>query len=131
MTIVANQYKDNSSRSKSAITDELTYQLSSTCSFTVNENNNHIHITHKYYDHAEFVLYRINIWNPSTPPVFIINTSDLTKPLQYGLEQLKRHSPEHFDKAVTEAIQSLMEGINERYYHVSGVAYKITWRFDP
>jgi hypothetical protein len=114
-----------------AIEDELAFQLSSTNSSILNENTHEIRITHKYYDRAKFVLYRINIWNPSTPPVFIINTSDLTKQLRYELERLKLHSPLEFDKVVTEVIQALMEGINQRYYRVSGVAYKISWRFDP
>ena len=36
--------------------DELTFQLSSANQFTIDKNNSHIHITHKYYDRAEFVL---------------------------------------------------------------------------
>jgi|SRR5215831_6686871 len=131
MIPVVYQCDDNCSWSAAAIIDELTYQLSSACSFTIDENSNHIRITRKYYDRAEFVLYRINIWDPSTPPVFIINCSDLTKALQNELERLKESEPRLFDRVVTDAIQSLMEGINERYYHVSGVAYKISWRFDP
>ena len=114
------QHDDNSPRTTAAIFDELVYQLSSASSFTIDENTGHIHITHKYYDIAEIVLYRINIWNPSTRPV-----------LQKELEQLKRSDPRLFDRVVTDTIQALMEGINERYYHVSGVAYKISWRFDP
>ena len=125
------QHDDNSPRTTAAIFDELVYQLSSASSFTIDENTGHIHITHKYYDRAEIVLYRINIWNPSTPPVFIINCSDISPVLQKELEQLKRSDPRLFDRVVTDTIQALMEGINERYYHVSGVAYKISWRFDP
>ena len=122
---------DDSPYSAAAIADELMYQLSSTCSFTIDENTNQIHITHKYYERAEFVLYRINIWDPSIPPVFIINCSDITPGLQRELEQLKESDHRLFDRIVTDAIQSLMEGVNERYYHARGVAYKITWRFDP
>jgi hypothetical protein len=63
-----------------AIKDELTFQLSSTCSFKIDENTQVIHIAHKYYDQADFVLRRINLYNP--PPVFIINLSDITPKLQ-------------------------------------------------
>jgi hypothetical protein len=131
MKPIAYQYNDNCPWSTAAITDELTYQLSSACSFSIDMNSKQIHITHKYYDRAEFVLHHINIWDPSIPPVFIINCSDLTKALQNELERLKESDPRLFDRVVTDAIQSLMEGINERYYHISGVAYKISWRFDP
>jgi hypothetical protein len=117
-----------------AIKEELIYQLSSKVTTRINVDKftglAYLGLNQKYYDRAEFVLYRINIWNPFTPPVFIVNTSDLTKSLLYELEQIKLHSPEEFDRVVTEAIQTLMEGINERYYHVSGIAYKITWRFN-
>jgi hypothetical protein len=110
--------------------DELTFQLSSANEFTIDKNNSHIHITHKYYDRAEFVLYRINTWNPSNPPVFIINCADLSQVLQNELKQLKESNIGLFDRVVTDAIQSLMEAINQRYYHISNIAYKITWRFD-
>jgi hypothetical protein len=122
---------DNSSFSAAALVDELRYQLSFANSFTIDENTSQIRITHKYYDRAEFVLYRTNIWNPSNPPVFVINCSDLSQVLRNELEQLKESNFELFDRVVTDAILSLMEGINERYYHVSDVAYKISWRFDP
>jgi hypothetical protein len=110
--------------------DEFTYQLSSASSFKVNEDTGQIHITHKYYDKAEWCLYRINGWNPKTPPVYIINTSDLTPKLQNELEQLRKSSPKLFDKVVTESVQSIMESINQRYYHISNVAFKVTWRFE-
>ena len=129
VTCPLNDY--NSSFSAAAIVDELRYQLSFANSFTIDENTSQIRITHKYYDRAEFVLYRINIWDPSMPSVFVINCSDITPALQKELEQLKESNPRLFDRVVTDAIQTLMEGINERYYHVSGVAYKISWRFDP
>jgi hypothetical protein len=113
-----------------AIRDELVYQLSSINEFTIDKNSSHIHITHKYYDRAEFVLYRIHIWNPSNPPVFIINCEDLSQVLQNELEQLKESNFGLFDRVVTDAIQSLLEAINHRYYHISNIAYKITWGFE-
>ena len=48
--------------------------------------------------------------------------------LQNELEPLKNSDPRLFDKTVTEAIQSLMEGVNQR--HVSGTAFKVSWRFE-
>lgn len=110
----------------SAIIDELISQLSSASVFIIDEDTGTIRIKHKYYDQAEFCLYRINIWKIS--PVFVINCSDLSKQLQNELEQLKNSDPRLFDKTVTEAIQSLMEGVNQR--HVSGTAFKVSWRFE-
>src|SRR6476646_9385678 len=89
----------------SYIKDELKYQLSSTSLVEIDKETNIIHITHKYYNLAEFVLYRINTWNPKTPPVFVINTSDLNKKLQKELEQLRQRDSICFDKLVTEAVQ--------------------------
>jgi hypothetical protein len=96
-------------------------------------------IVDKYHERAKSILYRIHLYdlaaiditNTESKAVFIINTSDITMTLYYELEQLKKSDPRAFDELVTEAIQSLMQGINERYYHVSGVAYRVTWRFDP
>jgi hypothetical protein len=118
-----------------AIKDELIYQLSSKVTIEVKIDIDtraaYLDIKQKYYELAEFVLYRINLYNPKMPPVFIINTSDLTQLLRNELEQLKKSDPRGFDKLVTEAVQSIMEGINGRYYHIAGLAYKVTWRFDP
>lgn len=112
-----------------AIQDELTFQLSSVCSFKIDENTQAIHITHKYYDRADFVLYRINVYNP--PPLFIINRSDLTPKLQSNLEQLYKSCRYTFDRLVTAAVQWIFESVNKRYYHVSNIAYKVCWRFEP
>jgi hypothetical protein len=112
-----------------AIKDELTFQLSSSCSFNIDEKRQAIRITHKYYDQAEFVLYRLNLYKP--PAVFIINRSDLTPKLQNELEQQYKSCPNTFDRLVTEAVQAILESINQRYYHVSSIAYKVCWRFEP
>ena len=111
-----------------AVKDELTFQLSSACSFKDDEKTRVIHITHKYYDRTDFVLYRINVYKP--PPDFIINLSDITAKLQSQLEQVYKSSPKMFDRLVTEAVQSILESINQRYYHVSNIAYKVRWRFE-
>jgi hypothetical protein len=114
--------------SNAAIRDELAFQLGSavTCDIT---DNGMISIDHKYSILANYVLYRMCIW--ISPPVFVINTSDLSQLLYRELEQLKKCDPKGFDRTVTEAVQLLMEGMNERYYHISGVAYKFIWRFEP
>jgi hypothetical protein len=119
-----------------AVKDELTYQLSSVAKYNLKQDKDtgvwylEDHLTCKYYERAEFVLARINIWDPSRPPVFIINTSDLSLRLRNELDILKETSPKQFDKLVTEAVQTLMEGINQRYYHVAGLSYKVTWRLE-
>jgi hypothetical protein len=112
------------------IQDQLTYELSSAASFIIDKERNAIHITHKYYEQAKTVLYRIKVYNPSTPPLFIIYTSDLTPSLKIELSQLEQREPERFRMLVTEAVQTILEGINKRYYHIAGIAYRVTWRFE-
>ena len=73
----------------------------------------------------------MNTFDPNRPPVYVINTSDITKPLQVELDHLKEIDPHGFDSLVREAIETLFEGINARYYHVSGLHGKVQWRFDP
>ena len=129
-------------RSRAALKDELVYQLSSKIAIDWNRLLNQLRFeieidwdaleTHqKYQERAEFVLYRINTWNPAKPPVFVINTTDLTSSLRSELEQLKNIDPKGFDKLITEAIQTIFEGINARYYHTAGLSYKVAWRFEP
>jgi hypothetical protein len=113
--------------SNAAIRDELSSQLGSKAIYEIT-NDGHIIIDHKYYDQAEYVLYRVSIWKPL--PVFVINCSDLKEQLQNELEQLKDCDPRLFDKTVTQAVQSLIESVNQRYYHVSGAAFKVLWRFE-
>jgi len=122
--------------SRAALKDELVYQLSS----RIRMNWHTMEISHKYHERAKSVLYRINLYNLSaidvrgatqSKGIFVINTNDLLPPLRNELEQLKRSDPRGFDEIVTEAIQTLLEGINERYYHIAGLSYKVTWRFEP
>jgi len=115
----------------SYIKDEFKYQLSSASLVEIDKETNVIHITHKYYELAEFILYRINTWNSKTPPVFVIDTSDLTKNLLKELEQLKQRDSLRFNKLITEAVQTILESVNQRYYHINDIAYKVTWRFEP
>lgn len=113
--------------SNAAIRDELSFQLDSAVIYEITKDG-HIRIDHKYYDRAQYVLWRISTWKPL--PVFVINCSDLSEQLQNELEQLKNCDPRLFDKTVTEATQSLMGSVNQRYYHVSGAAFKVLWRFE-
>jgi hypothetical protein len=120
--------------SRSALKDELVYQLSS----CIKINWNTLETFYKYHDRAKSVLYRINLYDLSvidiradqSKGIFIINISDLLPTLRNQLEQLRRSDLRGFDELVTEAIQTLLEGIDQRYYHVAGLAYKVTWRFD-
>ena len=111
------------------IKDELTFQLSRTKSFLTDEKTQEILTINKYHKRAEFVLYRINVYE--LPPEFLINRSDLTPRLQNELEQLHKNSPKIFEKMVTESVQTILESVNQRYYHVNGIPYKVRWRFVP
>lgn len=114
--------------SNAALRDKLIHELGSVTTYEIMKDGS-IAIRRKYFDAAEYVLYRLNIW--SSKPLFVINTSDLSQSLYEALEQLKKTDPIRFDKTITEAIESLMIGLNERYYLVSNIAYKVKWRFDP
>ncbi len=121
--------------SRSALKDELTYQLSS----TVKMNLKTFEIIDKYHEQAKSVLYRINLYDFSaieiasakSKGVFIINTSDISLALYHELLRLKNSDPKGFDELVTEAIQTILEGINKRYYHIAGLPYEVPWRFEP
>jgi hypothetical protein len=132
----ANSISEITYSSRAALKDELVYQLSS----RIRMNWPTLEISHKYHERAKSVLYRINLYNLSaidvrgaaqSKGIFVINTHDLLPPLRNKLEQLKRSDPRGFDQLVTEAIQTLLEGINERYYHIAGLPYRVTWRFEP
>lgn len=112
-------YCSNSLWTLAYIKDELTYQ-----------KTNAIHITHKYYEQAKLVLYRIRVYNTSKPPVFIIYIADLTPSLKTELDQLEQRELDLFRMLVTEAVQTILEGINDRYYHTNGIAYRVTWKFE-
>jgi hypothetical protein len=55
----------------------------------------------------------------------------IDRSLRIELEQLQNIDPRGFDIVVTEAIQTLFDGINSRYYHTVGLPYKVTWRLEP
>jgi hypothetical protein len=120
--------------SRAALKDELTYQLSSTATMDLKT----FEIVDKYHERAKSVLYRINLYDlhaidiasDRSTGLFVINTSDITKALYSELDQLRRSDPRGFDEVVTEALQTILEGINKRYYHIAGLPYKVTWRFE-
>lgn len=120
--------------SEGALKDELTYQLSSAAKMDLKT----FEIIDKYHERAKSVLYRINLYDFSaidittdkSKVIFVINTSDISPPLYYELEELKKSDHKGFDELVTEAIQTILEGINKRYYHTAGLPYKVSWRFE-
>ena len=97
-----------------------------------------LEISYKYHERAKSVLYRINLYDLSaiditadeSKGIFVINTSDLSPSLRDELEQLKVSDPKGFDELVTEVVQTILEGMNKRYYHIAGLPYKVTWRFE-
>jgi hypothetical protein len=120
--------------SRGALKDELVYQLSSAAKMDLKI----FEIVDKYHERAKAVLYRINLYDLSaidtattdSKAIFVINTSDITEGLYFELKQLKESDPKGFDELVTEAVQTLLEGINNRYYHIAGLPYKVIWRFE-
>lgn len=112
-----------------ALEDELTFELSSVTTFTIDKYTGTIHISHKYYEQAESNLSRMNIWKPQ--PEFIINRSDLTPRVQFELTDLYKSNPKKFEKIVTNAVQVILEAINHRYFHLYNIASKVKWSFVP
>ena len=110
------------------ISDKLVYCLGSTSDYEINEDTKEIRITHKYYDHAEWVLYHINTHKP--PPQFVINRSDLTRKLKKEIASL-RSTPTILNDVITTAVRRILEVINPEYYHVNGIYGKVKWRLDP
>jgi hypothetical protein len=111
-----------------ATKDELAFQLSSANSFLINRSNNEIHITHKYYDQAQYLLFRLNLHDP--PPFFIINLSDLSSRLRAELRLVHKSSFKLLDEVVTYAIERILESVDGRYYHVNVLFGKTRWRFE-
>ena len=112
-----------------ALKDELIFHLCSINSYCIDEKSGVIRISHKYYDQAESIIYRINVWKP--PPVFVINESDLIPKLKEELYDLSQSSPETLNRLVTQVVGEILEIVNPRYYHVAGVGANIRWRFEP
>lgn len=110
------------------LSDKLVYRLATTNRYRINKFTKEIHIIHKYYDQAEWVLYRINIYKP--PPQFVINLSDLTTKLKKEIIRLKS-TPIVLKKVVTDAVRRLLEAVNPEYYHVNGIYGKVKWRLEP
>jgi hypothetical protein len=107
--------------------DELVLCLGTVNTYAINEVTKQICITHKYYDRGEWYLYRVNVWQP--PPIFVINISDLKQRVKSELKELSS-TPECRDDIITKAIGRILESINQRYFHICGIAGKIRWRLD-
>jgi hypothetical protein len=108
--------------------DELAFCLSSVASYVIKEDTNQIHITHKYYDQAEWMFHRINVWKPT--PEFVINISDLTTRLKKELKEISS-TPETLNDVITQAVARIFEAVNFELYHKSGIAGKLRWRLEP
>ncbi|HZD83872.1 MAG TPA: hypothetical protein VE076_13450, partial [Nitrososphaeraceae archaeon] len=98
------------------LTDELVFCLSSVNSYRIDEDTKQIHITHKYYDQAEWLIYRIPIQKPT--PQFVINISDLPNKIKRELEDLIP-TPKTLEKVLIQAAGQIFENVNFRYYHLS------------
>jgi hypothetical protein len=113
---------------KEKLIDELVLCLGSVSSYDLNEVTKQIYITHKYYDHAEWFIYRINVYKPT--PQFIINRSDLSNRLKKEIVCL-RSTPTTLNEVMTTAVRRIVESVNPEYYHLSGIHGKIRWRLEP
>jgi hypothetical protein len=111
----------------SGLIDELFFCLCSVNTFSIDENTKEIHISHKYYDQAESLIYCIAVWKPT--PQFVINISDLPPKLKNELEDLIS-IPKTLETVLIKAVGQIFENINFRYYHLS-VAKNLVVRLEP
>jgi len=113
---------------KEGLIDELVFCLGSFNSYNLNELIKEIEITHKYYDRAEWLIYRINVFNPI--PEFEINLSDLSFRLKREIADLVS-TPVLLDDVMTNVVRRLLESVDPSYYHLAGIHGKIRWRLVP
>lgn len=108
-----------------ALKDELAIRLSSTAEYHIDPKFGHIEIDYKYYAYARKLLYLTGI-SINEFPVFEIQLLDISKEVQFELEQL---DDETLNEVVVDAISRLYESINFRYFHTSSIGGKIRWKF--
>jgi hypothetical protein len=95
-------FKDKSSPwTKERIKDELYIELVSL----------KIDGERKYENQANYLIYKIPIYRPT--PCFIINKSDLSKPL---LKELSSLSHKDLDKIIKDVVSDLYESIDRDYF---------------
>jgi hypothetical protein len=90
------------------------------CQIKVVDSQNVTKLIHyrRYYRQALNKMYRIPVWNPSSP--FIIYFSDLTDEVkQQLLDYYKTGYPKVFRHIVTQAVGRIFENLNFEYYHCS------------
>jgi len=107
------------------IVDELVCEMGCSNLYTIDKKTKHICITRKYYDQAKWVLYRINVFDPI--PEFVIDISDLSRRMKCELHSFCT-DPIELKRIITEAISRILEAVDPKYYHVSGVHGKFRWR---
>jgi hypothetical protein len=114
---------------KERLTDELVFRVGSTTSFEINEVTKEIYVSHKYYDRAEWLIYRINRYKPI--PEFVFNLSDLTYRLKKEVMRLLVSAPATLNDVMTNTVRRIVEAVDPKYYHLAGIHGKIRWRIDP
>lgn len=109
-----------------ALEDELVKTISSHNIIHIEEDddgNEYIRIMHDYLEQAEWLLYRINVYQPILE--FIIFEDDIPKRLVKALE---RQGKKGMYCIVTNAVRRVLESVNEEYFHTNGIYGKVKWR---
>ena len=112
---------------RNKLVDELVYQLSSINSCVIDRFTKQIIFAHKYLDQTEEIIYRINLWEPV--PKFNINKLDLTDKLKEKIADTCP-GPADLDIVLTETVRRILEAVNPRYFHLSGIYGKVRWRLE-
>jgi hypothetical protein len=108
---------------EAALTDELTYRISSHNACHIEEDEEgktYIRLYHLYLEQAEVMLYRINVYDPL--PEFVIYTDDIPRWLDDSLSGLDETSRK---RIVTEAVRRIYESVDPEYFHTNGIYGKI------
>ena len=125
---MTHRIEDSEEWPSAAIMDQLIYERFFAKTFNI-DFRDQIRTTQKYFDLAKFLSLSSQLIEPFHAPIFIIKCFHLSQRLQNKLGDLKIDH-KSFGRVVMDSIQWLLEGINSRYFHISGAAFKTQWRFD-
>jgi hypothetical protein len=111
----------------SGLSDRLTYALCSKYEVDfIEDDTNIVHLSHPCLDHAQWVLYRINIFKP--PPVFVIHEKDIPQDVASEFEEIDEVAA---NAIITGVVQRILESVNPHYFHTNEIYGKAKWKIDP
>jgi hypothetical protein len=99
------------------IIDQFQTDLARAHKYVVNAEFGHTLIVAKYYEMAEYLMFRIPVYRPIPP--FQIDVRDLSPNLKRELAGLKRLDTSMFWRVTKMAVACIFENLNFDYFHRS------------